>query len=140
MSLTNDERFAIVSYRLEKAEMTLDDATKSAEYGMYNTAANRLYYAFYYAASALLIDKGLKVQTHSGLMSMLHLHFLKAGKMTTDDGVLMRRLFALRQEGDYEDFVRLESEDVVPLLPETKKLICKIRTFIETDRNTNKIY
>lgn len=29
MSLTNDERFAIVSYRLEKAEMTLDDATKT---------------------------------------------------------------------------------------------------------------
>jgi len=60
VTLNADERQAIVTYRLEKAESTYNDVLKSMEFGMFSTAANRLYYCFYYAASALLISKGIE--------------------------------------------------------------------------------
>ena len=117
MSLTTEERKAIIDYRLEKADMTFNDVVKSVEYGMYSTAANRLYYAFYYAAGALLISKGISAHTHSGVQAMMHMHFVKPSILTTDDGALIRKLFTLRQESDYDDFVIVTYEDIAPLLP-----------------------
>ena len=59
MSLDNDNRKAVVSYRLEKADTALEDADFLKENGKNNLAANRLYYALYYASSALLISHGI---------------------------------------------------------------------------------
>lgn len=39
MTLNADERQAIVTYRLEKAESTYNDVLKSMEFGMFSTAA-----------------------------------------------------------------------------------------------------
>ena len=131
MSLAKGERKAIVDYRLEKCENTFSDVIKATEYGMYNTAANRLYYSFYYVASALLISNGITAHTHSGLQSMIHLHFIKTGLLSVDDGVLMRRVFSLRQESDYDDFVILTAEDICPLLPKVRLLIDKLKSLID---------
>ena len=53
MSLDNESREAMIAYRQEKADVALDDALFLTDAGRYNLAANRLYYALYYAASAL---------------------------------------------------------------------------------------
>ena len=66
MSLSDADRKSVVNYRVERAYATLKEAEDVATRGWYNLAANRLYYALYYAVSALLIHKGLIVKTHSG--------------------------------------------------------------------------
>lgn len=129
--MTDQERREIVLYRLEKAANTLEYAQRNLNYGMYSVAANRLYYAFYYAASALLISVKIEAHSHSGVQSMMHLHFVKTGKLSEDDGILMRRLFVMRQSSDYEDFVDYQKEDIEPLLPLTEALINKIKGFVE---------
>ena len=53
MNLNDEEKQSVVAYRLEKANKTLDDAKKVIEMELWATAANRLYYAAYYAVSAL---------------------------------------------------------------------------------------
>lgn len=123
MSMTDEERTAIVTYRLEKSENTFADVLKSLEYEMYNTCANRLYYSFYYAASALLIKKGIIAHTHSGVLAMINLHFVKTGVLSKEDAILMRRLFSLRQESDYDDFINITIDDIKPLIEPTRKLI-----------------
>lgn len=40
---------------------------------------NRLYYACYYAVTALLISNGLNATTHAGVRTMLGLKFIKTG-------------------------------------------------------------
>lgn len=129
--MTDQERREIVLYRLEKAANTLEYAQRNLNYGMYSVAANRLYYAFYYAASALLISVKIEAHSHSGVQSMMHLHFVKTGKLSEEDGILMRRLFVMRQSSDYEDFVDYQKEDIEPLLPLTEALINKIKEFVE---------
>jgi uncharacterized protein (UPF0332 family) len=98
---------------------------------MYNVAANRLYYAFYYAASALLISNKIEAHTHSGIQTMMHLHFIKTGKLTVEEGVLMRQLFTLRQESDYEDFIDIQQEDLDDILPSTINLVKKLQELID---------
>lgn len=128
MNMTGEEKKAIIAFRFEKAKNTLAEAEKSAEFEMYSSAANRLYYAFYYAASAALLSLDVITHTHSGMQSMVHLHFVKTSKLSSADGILMRKLFTLRQESDYDDFVVVTSDDVMPLLEPTKILIQKLET------------
>lgn len=123
MSLSDDERQALVSYRLEKAHKTYQQATDSIPLGYWEMTANRLYYAAYYAVSALLLQKGLSVQTHHGIIQMLGLHFVKTGIISKEMGTLYGRLFSIRQTGDYGDTFDLTKEEVLPLVAPTKELI-----------------
>ena len=58
MSLTDEERQAIVVYRLEKADHAIIEAKDCVSMGHWTLAANRLYYAAYYASSAMLVNAG----------------------------------------------------------------------------------
>lgn len=130
MSLSEDERQALVTYRLEKAHKTYQQAFDSIPLGYWEMTANRLYYAAYYAVSALLLQQGLSVQTHHGIIQMLGLHFVKTGKISKEMGTLYSRLFSMRQTGDYGDTFDLTEEDVMPLVAPTKELIQAISSML----------
>lgn len=55
MSLTDEERAAIVMYRLEKTEKAFVEARDCASMGHWTFWANRLYYAAYYVSSSLIV-------------------------------------------------------------------------------------
>lgn len=128
--MTPEERNAIIAYRLEKCHKTLDDAQKTFDLGMYSVCANRLYYALFYACGALLIKNGIQANSHSGVMVMINQHFVKEGKLPKETGKLIRRIFSIRQESDYDDFVDMEKDDLEPLLDPVKKSIKEIEDLI----------
>lgn len=105
MPLTDEERRAIVVYRLEKAEGALVEARDCASLGHWTLAANRLYYAAYYASSALLISAGHLAKTHEGTIGMIGQHYVRTGILTNKDGSLLARLQNMRHTGDYDDFL-----------------------------------
>jgi uncharacterized protein (UPF0332 family) len=123
MTLTDDERIALVSYRMQKAFDTLEEAEGISTLGFWNAVANRLYYACYYATSALLIKNSFHAQTHRGVITLLGMHFIKTGKLPENLGKLYSRLFELRQTGDYDDLFDLNEADVNPLLKPAKDYI-----------------
>jgi uncharacterized protein (UPF0332 family) len=59
------ERTELVKYRITKAHDTFNEVKLHFENKLWNTAINRLYYACYYAVSALLLNNGIKAQTHA---------------------------------------------------------------------------
>lgn len=132
MSLSGEEKKALVDYRLEKAFATLDEAKKIFDIHLYNLTANRLYYAVYYAATALLLNKDLSSHTHRGSMTLFHLHFVKTNILSVNDGSLFRQLFGMRHEGDYEDFIDFEKEDVEPIFPLVQNFLEKIQALISS--------
>jgi uncharacterized protein (UPF0332 family) len=69
----------ILRLKIAKAKNALSEAEKMLEYNFTNAALNRLYYACFYAASALLFQKDIFVKTHSGVKQMLGLHFVNTG-------------------------------------------------------------
>ena len=115
-----------MSYRIGKAQNAIDEAEKVSAIGLWNIAASRLYYALFYASTAILIKKGLAAHTHAGVMAMISLHLVQQGLLSTEDIRLIRKLFSLRQEGDYEDFVEVTEEEVQRYLPMVKVLLDKM--------------
>ena len=123
MSLNTEERTAIVEFRLEKAQRAYEQACGVVEKSYWETIANRLYYAAYNAVSALLIAYGYSALSHSGVIHLFGLHFVKAGIVSKEHGKLYHDLFAMRLTGDYDDTYGLTEDDVLPYMEPAKQLI-----------------
>ena len=135
MTLKHDERDAIVDYRIDKAFKTLKEVVDVGTLGYWTLAANRLYYAAYYASVALLIDSGIEASTHKGVIRMISSAFVKNGILSQEDSKLLGRLFTMRQSGDYDDLFDWEEEDILPLIPKVKGFIARIQDIINNKRN-----
>ena len=128
MTKSNKE---LVSYRLQRARETLADAHILADAGRWNPCVNRLYYACFYAVSALLIQEGLSSSKHTGLRSLFNRHFVRTNKVPKEKARIFNDLFERRQEGDYVDFVSFEESQVLPWLPEAEAFVENIAVLIE---------
>ena len=130
MGLSEIERKEIVKYRLENAKTTFAEVPFLMEKKFYRTAANRLYYSCYYAASALLINDSHDAHTHSGVKTMLGLHYFSQNKLDMSFSKMYRQLFNLRQTGDYEDLVKIDEEEVKPFVEFTEQFISAVENLI----------
>lgn len=128
--LTEEDRRALVAYRLERARETMKEVPSHIEKGYYATAVNRLYYACYYATVALLISEGLQSATHNGVKTLLGLHFVHTGKLDTKHGKTFTRLYELRQSGDYDDFVYCDKEMTDEYYPKAEAFILAVEELI----------
>jgi uncharacterized protein (UPF0332 family) len=120
----------LVSYRLRRARETLADAHILADAGRWNPCVNRLYYACFYAVSALLIREGLSSTKHAGLRSLFNRHFVKTNKVPKDKARIFNDLFERRQEGDYVDFVTFQESQVLIWLPEAEEFVQNLADLI----------
>lgn len=130
MSLTDEERSAIVNYRIEKSRIALDEINRVMPLMVWGIVANRMYYALYYAASALLISDVHQVNTHKGVISLLNQYYVRTGKLAKEDGNLFGSVFAFRQGSDYDDFIDASEEDIKRYLPQVEQLVEKIISLI----------
>jgi uncharacterized protein (UPF0332 family) len=86
----------LVNYRLQRAYEALEDARILAGASRWNTCVNRLYYACFYAVSALLIQNGLSSSKHTGIRSFFNQHYVKTGKVTKEMAQIYNDLFERR--------------------------------------------
>ena len=136
MKYTLDEqsRLALVRYRLERADETMEEARIMAENGHYNAAVNRLYYACFYATQALLLKHHIAAQTHAGVKSMLGLHFISKGVIPIDHGKTFNTLFEKRHSSDYEAFAYCDKALVDDLIPMAEAFIGKIKELLTDNK------
>ncbi len=129
-TLDEQSREALVQYRLDRADETLKEVEILAKESHFNAAANRLYYACYYAVSALLVAKGLNAQSHSGTKTLLGLHFVSKGLLPNEYGKTFSRLFEIRHSGDYDDFVFCDKEMIDEYTPKANDFINAIKALL----------
>ena len=65
--MKSSEKSDLIDYRLKRATETLLEINIHLNNGLWNTAINRLYYACYYAVTALLLANDINASTHSGV-------------------------------------------------------------------------
>ena len=133
MGLTEDEKNTIIKYRLERAKESLIDVHISVQNERWNNAANRLYYACFYAAIALLLKDGYETRTHNGVRMLLGLHYVKTGIISKEQNKAYRRMFDIRQTGDYDDLIMITENKVLPLLEPAKQFIETIEKLIKDE-------
>lgn len=130
MSLKEEDRKVIVALELEKVDKTWMQIDTQIQAGLWDMAANRLYYSLFHAVSALLIFDHHEVGTHRGAVNKFSLFYVKTGIFTKDDGRLYSRLQQLREDGDYNCSIDVEQEEVEEKIESTRQLIEKIKQYI----------
>ena len=132
--LSDEDRKEVVKYRIEKAIRTYSEAIGSIKSGYVETAANRLYYAAYYAVSALLISYKYEACTHNGVIQIFGKAFLKNNIVDKKHGKTFNQLFSLRLTGDYEDRHIIDmTTELLPLVEPTKELIDTVINLAEEE-------
>lgn len=121
----------LIKYRLSRAKETFEAAQILAENDKWNSTINRLYYAAYYAISALLLSKDLSPTTHNGVKQNFSEYFIKEELIPKKFGKIFSQLFTWRQKGDYDDLFDFDKEKVLPYFDPVEKLIELTEEMIE---------
>jgi len=124
----------LINYRLQRAYEALEDARILAGASRWNTCVNRLYYACFYAVSALLIQNGLSSSKHAGIRSLFNRHYIKTGKVAKEMAQIYNDIFERRQESDYLDFIRFKESQASPWISKAEAFIKHIDAIINPNR------
>jgi len=124
-----------IEYRLSRADKTLNDAKLLANSNSWNSCVNRLYYACFYAVSALLVKKGHMIKTHNGIRTLFFKDFIATGIIEKTFGEIYSDLYDWRSEGDYADFVDYDKDTVLPMINKVEEFIERIKNVIKPIRS-----
>ena len=130
MALTMDDKRSIIAYRIQKSASAMIEAYDNAKLNHWSLVANRLYYAVFHLASAVMVDKGYATKTHAGLICLLGQEFVSKGLLPKEQARIASRLLNMRQAGDYDDLFDWAEEDIAPLFPKTEELLKVLRGLI----------
>ena len=129
--LDDETRTAMVDYRLERARQTLGEADLLRTGDYFNATVNRLYYACYYAASALLLNRHIEANTHNGVKTQLSMHFVRTGLLdkrhSSDYG-------DFAYSSDYGDFAYCDAALVDVLRPRAEAFINAVEQLVRSER------
>jgi uncharacterized protein (UPF0332 family) len=120
----------LIRYKLRRAGETLEEAKIMLQSSHLFGAANRIYYACFYAVSALLLSKDLSSPKHSGVLSLFNKHFVKTGLISVELGKFYSRLFDTRIESDYADFVTVDVKEISDNLKTAEFFISSVNSLI----------
>jgi uncharacterized protein (UPF0332 family) len=125
------ETVEYVRYRMSRAEETLGLAKLALEHDYLYDVVNRLYYACFFAVSALLLVEDLSSSKHKGIQSLFSKHWINSGRFPAEMGRFFHRLYEHRQKSDYADLVAFEAADVKVWFEEATGFIERISEEIE---------
>lgn len=120
----------VVEYWLEKARQALDSAESEFSQERFDFAANRAYYAAFYAASAVLLARGLKFSRHSGVRAAVHKELAKSGLISTDLAQWYDQAFDARQKGDYGELISTEQGEAKELIDGAEKFVRAMKSLL----------
>lgn len=118
-------------YRIQKAKETIAEVEIQIQNEFWNTAINRMYYACFYAVSALLVKHEIETSSHTGVRQQFGQLFVKTGKFDKRLAKHYTDLFEKRHKGDYNDFFDFDGQTVNRLLPLSKEFIDRIEELIK---------
>ena len=96
----------------------------------FDGSASRAYYAMFYATEALLLTKGLKFNSHKGVISMFGRHFVQPGIFKPEMGKILSKAFDERLIGDYSFEPQIDSATAQDLTSKASTFICEIKRYI----------
>ncbi len=123
---------ALVTYRLEQADESLEAARILMDKGLIRPSVNRAYYTMFYAVLALLVRRKQETSKHSGAIALFDRDFVKQGIFKKDFSRWLHDAFDLRQRSDYAAAYRASRveaqrtlENAESFLNEVKKILSK---------------
>ncbi|OGU71222.1 MAG: hypothetical protein A2V93_07345 [Ignavibacteria bacterium RBG_16_34_14] len=124
------DKEALIRYRLERSLETISEAEQSIQNNHLHLAANRIYYAIFYAVSALSVKNNFSTSKHSTLLSWFNNEFVKKQIITKELGNIYNIAFQNRMKGDYDDLITFSKESILENFNQMKLFVQKINQII----------
>ncbi|MHB1679133.1 MAG: HEPN domain-containing protein [bacterium] len=126
MTLGTNEKEALIKYRTGRANETIVEAKQAYESGHLNLAVNRIYYACFYSAEALMLTRDFSTNNHGRLKGEFNKVFVHSGLINKKYFAILDTAFKDRQNGDYGDFVKFNKEAVKSSLGKAEEFVTVI--------------
>ena len=92
-----EEKQLVINFNLERADITWQEANSLSQNDeFWHGCANRLYYAAFYAVTALLIKNDHYSKTHAGVRNLFNQHFVQIDIVQKATGRFYTKLFDTR--------------------------------------------
>jgi len=130
--MSGDEaRRAVIQHWMDKADHALAAARREYAAGDLGLAMNRVYYACFYAATAVLLHDQKEFTKHAGVRAAIHQHLVRPGKISVDMGTFYDQVFRERQEADYTAMTEFETVNVANRIKQAELFIAEMRKLLQ---------
>ena len=122
---------ALMTYRLEQADESLEAAKTLLEQKLIRPSINRAYYAMFYAVLALLVTEKKETSKHGGAIALFDRDFVKKGVFTKDFSRWLHDAFDLRQRSDYTALYCAHMDEAEKTLENARVFVMEVKTQIK---------
>jgi uncharacterized protein len=122
-----------IALYIQNAHEMLEASRVLLDNDFYTSAINRVYYAVFYAANALLVTKGLSQGKHSGVISAFRQHFIKTGLIAPEYSKIYGRLMEDRHESDYELGLSITRDDAQLNLADAEQFVLEVQRWLKQE-------
>lgn len=129
--INDDDKLALIRYRLEQADDSIDIVEFLINSDKFTVAVNRIYYGLFYSVTALAINFGFETSKHAQLIGWFNKEFVATKKTEVKFGKILRNAFQNRTKGDYDAFVTFEKDEVSQMHSEMIDFINEIKRLLE---------
>lgn len=113
---------------LRMADESIAAARLLMEQGIFRFAVSRAYYAMFYCAEALLLEKGLSFSKHAGVIAAFGKEFVKTGELSDEHHRHLIEASELREDGDYDYAAQIGEDECQEQVEHARNLIAAART------------
>jgi uncharacterized protein (UPF0332 family) len=127
MGLRDTDRETLVKMYWERCEEAFTDADAAIASERWNNAANRIYYAVFYAVCSLFVKDGHPIKSHRGAKNILGLNYVVTGKIDPETSKIFSQLETLRDLADYDVAFLATKEEVMDYRPKADAFIAAVK-------------
>ena len=120
----------LLRLRLEQAHETLREAGILLKESALRGAANRAYYAMFYALLGLLATRQLGASKHSGAIILFDREFVKTGLFPRELSRALHLAFDRRQRYDYGEMIAITEETAAETLRDARLFVVAVKTHL----------
>jgi len=124
---------ALVTYRLEQADESLEAARTLLDKELIRPCVNRAYYAMFYAVLALLAQGKKETSKHSGAIALFDRDFVKQGIFKKDFSRWLHDAFDLRQRSDYAADYYVSGEEAQRTLKNAESFVNEVKKVLSKE-------
>jgi len=124
---------ALVTYRLEQADESLEAARTLLDKELIRPSVNRAYYAMFYAVLALLAQGKKETSKHSGAIALFDRDFVKQGIFEKNYSRWLHDAFDLRQRSDYAVEYHASREDAETTLKNAETFVDEVNKVLSKE-------
>ncbi len=121
----------IVEEELKLAHEMLVDAKLLLSEDRYRSVANRVYYAFFHSARALLTLLNVECKSHAGTISKFGECVVNKNLIHRRYGKYLNQAFNLREKSDYQVILSIDEDEIENLLEHAEDFINEIENIVK---------